>query len=175
LGGAVRLVGHNLGQSVMANNTIKDNDATKLVFDAGVKYYTGLKSFRFGMAIRNFSSNIKRELVDEQLPLTFTIGAAADILDFIAPNHAADNTLTVAFDFVHPNNYSERLNIGIEYTFWQFIALRAGYQTNHDLASWSAGIGVNTDIADNTVEFNYSYSNLDIFSGVNRFSVGFAF
>jgi hypothetical protein len=175
IGGTIKWVGQNLGQSIMANSVAKDNDASKLVFDAGVKFHTGFKSFRFGMAIRNFATNIKRELVEEQLPLTFTLGAAIDLLDVIDPDHGEQNSLSIAIDFLHPNNFSERLNLGLEYRFLHFIALRGGYQTNQDLASWSAGIGIYTDIANNRVEFNYSYSNFDIFSGVNRFSIGFAF
>ncbi len=174
LGGSIRLAGQNLGQTYMTDN-LKDNDATKLIFDAGVKYYTGLKSFRFGMTIRNFSSDLKREEIYEQLPMTFTLGAAMDILDLVYPEHDKDTNLLMAVDFVQPNNFSERFNFGLEYKFWQLIALRAGYQTNRDLASWSAGIGLDTDIGNNNIEFNYSYSNIDIFSGVNRFSVGFSF
>ncbi len=175
IGGNIKLVGQNLGQSIMSNNVVKDNDASKFVFDAGVKYHTGFRSFRFGMAIRNFATNIRRELVDEQLPLTFTLGAALDLMDFISSRKGSKNSLTVAIDFVHPNNYSERLNLGVEYRLWNMLALRGGYQNNRDLASWSAGLGIHTDIGNNNVEFNYSYSNYDIFTGVSRFSLGFSF
>lgn len=174
IGGNVRLVGQNLGQNMMVAG-MKDNNATKLVFDAGVKYYTGFKSFRFGMAIRNFSSNIKREEIDEQLPLTFTMGMAMDILDLIYAEHSKDNSLTLAVDFLHPNNYSERMNLGLEYQLFGKIALRGGYQTNHDLASWSIGAGLNTTIANNDIEFNYSYSNFEIFDAVTRLSIGIGF
>ncbi|HPG38909.1 MAG TPA: PorV/PorQ family protein [bacterium] len=174
IAGNMRLAGQNLGRSMVATG-MKDNNATKLVFDAGVKYYTGLKSFRFGMAIRNFSSNIKREEIEEQLPLLFTMGVAMNIMDVIDPAHAADNSLLLAVDFLHPNNYSERMNIGLEYKILGCIALRGGYQTNRDLASWSAGLGLNTTIGKNNIEFDYSYSAFDIFDEVNRFAIGIAF
>jgi hypothetical protein len=174
VGGNIRFVGQNLGQNMMAAG-MKDNNATKLVFDAGVKYYTGFKSFRFGMAIRNFSSNIKREEIDEQLPLTFTMGVAMDIFDLIYTAHSKDNSLTLAVDFLHPNNYSERMNLGLEYRIFNKIALRGGYQSNQDLASWSIGAGLNTAIGGNEIEFNYSYSNFEIFDAVTRFSIGIGF
>ena len=60
IGVNLKLAGQNLGQSLLSGG-LKDNNATKLVFDAGVKYNTGFKGFVFGMSIRNFSSNIKRE------------------------------------------------------------------------------------------------------------------
>lgn len=174
IGGTMRLAGQNLGRSMVAKGETS-NDATKLVFDAGVKYYTGLKSFRFGMAIRNFSSTIKREEIEEQLPILFTMGVAMDLLDVVVSDHSAGHSLMLAVDFLHPNNYSERMNFGLEYMLFGKIALRGGYQTNQDIASWSAGIGLNTIMGNHAVTADYSYSNFDIFSGVNRFSVGITF
>lgn len=179
IGGNIRIAGQNLGSNNFYTGSSYagsiNNDAAKLVFDAGVKYYTGYKSFRFGMAIRNFSSDIKREAIYEQLPLTFTLGAAIDLLDFINPEHSKKDALTFAVDFLHPNNYSERFNIGTEYKLLGIFALRAGYQTNRDVQSWSAGVGFNSTLANKDVEVNYSFSKIDIFNNVNRLSVGFAF
>ena len=174
IGGNIRIAGQNLGVNNFNNGASVKNDASKLVFDAGVIYYTDFKKFRFGMAIRNFSSNIIREAIYEQLPLTFTVGTAIDLLDFINPNHSQDDAFTLAVDFLHSNNYSERFNLGAEYKFLGMVALRAGYQTNRDLASWSAGIGLNKTIDGNEIEVNYSYSKMDIFKNVSRLSVGFS-
>ena len=175
IGGNVRLAGQNLGENMITGGTVTQNTAGKLVFDAGVKYYTGVKSFCFGMAIRNFSSNLKREEISEPLPILFAMGAAVDILELVAPEYSEKNRLLLAVDFLHPNNYTERLNVGLEYTVWNMLSLRGGYQTNHDIASWSAGIGTRSRIGTNDITFDYSYSDLDIFSNVNRFSVGIAF
>ena len=174
IGGSLRLVGQNLGQSQL-NSGLKNNNATKLAFDAGVKYLTDFHGFRFGMAIRNFSSNIKREEIDEQLPLLFTMGMAIDLLEVVAPTFSQNNSLNLTVDFLHPNNYSERINYGLEYILFDRFAIRGGYQTNQDLASWSTGIGVNYDIGKTNLRFDYSYSNFDLFDGVNRFSLGIAF
>jgi len=175
IGGTMKLVGQNLGSNTFSDGTTIKNNASKLAFDAGVKYYTGYKDFRFAMAIRNFASNIKREEISEQLPLTFTMGAAIGLMDFINPDITKDHEITLAVDFLHSNSYSERINYGVEYTYMNMISLRAGYQTNRDIMSWSAGVGFNTSVAGNNVEVNYSFSKMDIFSNVNRLSVGFAF
>lgn len=174
VGGTVKLAGQNLGESTLASG-VKKNNASKLVFDAGVKYVTGFKSFSFGMTIRNFASNIKREAVDEQLPLSFTLGGSMDLLDIFDPAHAKDSGLEFGVDFLHQNNYSERVNLGLEYRLLGALSLRGGYQTNRDLASWSAGIGFNTTVEDYAVELNYSYSKFSIFNNVNRFSLGLSF
>jgi hypothetical protein len=175
IGGNIKIATQNLGENITNGNEIKKNNAAKLVFDAGVKYYTGYRSFRFGMAIRNFSSNIKREEIEEQLPLTFTMGVAIDLLNAITGDPIKDNSFTLAVDFLHQNSYSERVNIGAEYQFMGMISLRAGYQTNRDLASWSLGIGVSQNIFDKFIRIDYSYSKFDLFNGVNRFGIGVQF
>jgi len=174
IGGDIRIVGQNLGQSQL-DSGLKNNNAVKMVFDAGVKYNTGFRSFRFGMSIRNFSSNVKREEIDEQLPLLFTMGVAIDLLDVVAPALSQSNSLNLAVDFLHPNNYSEQINYGLEFLLFEHFAIRCGYQTNRDLASWSAGVGLNYDVGKNNLRFDYSYSDFDLFSGVNRLSLGIAF
>ncbi len=127
------------------------------------------------MAIRNFSSSIKREEISEQLPILFTMGMAIDLFDFFSAIDSKDNSLTLAIDFLHPNNYSERVNFGLEYQLWERIALRGGYQTNQDLASWSVGAGLKQTIGSNLFEFDYSYSRIEIFDAVTRLSIGIAF
>jgi len=175
VGGNARYVGQNLGENTFNDGTFVKNNATKFVVDFGVKYYTNFNDFRLGMAIRNFSSDITREVYSEQLPLIFIVGGAIDLLDFMDSGHDKNTSLTLAADFVHPNNYSERINTGIEYKFLGILSLRGGYQTNRDVQSWSAGVGFNTTVGGTTWEINYSFSKMDIFSNVNRFSIQAAF
>ena len=172
IGGNVKLVGQNLGVSVLQTGTV-DNNASKLSFDAGVKYRTSFKGFTFGMSIRNFATNIKREIYDEQLPLIFAAGIAINLMDVVYPDH--ENPLFVAVDFLHQNNYSERVNLGAEYKFLDMIALRGGYQTNRDLASWSGGVGLSQTLFDYDLEVNYSYSRFEIFDSVSRLSLHVSF
>ena len=174
LGGTVRYTGQNLGESMLATG-LKENSASVLVFDVGVKYYTGFRSFRFGMAFRNFSAQVKHEQIEEQLPLTFTLGVAMDMFDLLDPGHSKESSMTLGVDFLHSNNYSERVNMGLEFITLGMIALRGGFQTNRDVASWSAGVGVFTSIEEYDIRFDYSYSQMQYFNGVNRFSLGFSF
>lgn len=172
IGGTVKLVGQNLGNSLLSTG-VKENNASKVAFDAGIKYLTGFRSFMFGMSIRNFASNIRREEIDEQLPLVFSLGAAMNVMDMFEMN--SNDPLYLAVDFLHQNNYSERVNLGLEYRFMDMLALRGGYQTNRDLASWTGGIGFFTSFADYDVEINYSYSAFEVFNNVNRFTLVFTF
>lgn len=173
VGGNVRFVNQNLGESLLAEG-LKKNDISKMAFDAGVKYYTYERNFWFGMSIRNFSSNIQREVITEQMPLQFTLGLAANVFQLFLPSLAENNNLLVSIDFQHPNNYTERTSLGLEYKIRNILAFRGGYYSNHDLASWSMGIGLQADLAGKPIQFDYSYSNMAVFDGVNRFSIAFS-
>ena len=170
MGGSVRFIGQNLGESLTKAGP-KKNKAQKLVFDFGLKYYTGFKSFCFGMSIRNFGTAVKYEEITAQLPLVFALGAAIDLMDFVDPDHSEGNTLVLASDFSHPNNYTERVNVGLEYNFMNLFSLRGGYQSNLDFGGFSAGFGLSSPPFSGTkVEFNYSFSKFKTFDNVNRFS-----
>lgn len=174
IGGTIKYVGQNLGQSIISSDT-KENSATKFVFDAGVKYKTGFKDFAFGMSIKNFATNLKREEIEEQLPLVFSLGASLNLMSLIDENIASENSLVLSTDFMHHNNYSERLNLGLEYKYMSMFALRGGYQTNRDLASWSGGVGFQTKLFSYDIELNYSYSIMEFFDNLNRISLIFSF
>lgn len=174
IGGTLRYTGQNLGESILSGGLTK-HTAAKLVFDVGVRYKTGFKSFQFGMALRNFSSQLRREQIDEQLPQTFSLGTSIDLYDFIDPSHGRETSLLLAVDYLHSNSYSERINIGTEYLFAGMFAVRGGYQTNRDIASWSAGVGFFTTLEEYDVRVDYAFSQMTYFDGVNRLSLGVAF
>ncbi|MDZ7261690.1 MAG: PorV/PorQ family protein [candidate division KSB1 bacterium] len=171
IGGNVRYVGQQLGESYLETGK-KKNSESQVAFDMGVKFYPGIKSFRFAMSIRNFGPSIKYEEITAHLPLTFAVGVAMDMMDLIVPGHSQENRLLVSAEFVHPNNYTERVNVGVEYKLMKMLALRGGYQSNTDLAGFSGGIGITPpSVGGAKLEFGYSYSVLEIFDGVNRFSL----
>ncbi len=174
IGANMRYVRQQLGQSTISTGSV-DNEAGKLAFDLGLKYYPGYKSFRFGMSIRNFATAVKYQEITAQLPLTFALGAAIDVLDVVAPDHSQDNVMTLAVEFSHPNNYTERVNVGLEYTLMQMLSVRCGYQSNLDFGGLSAGFGVCPSVAGKKVDISYSYSAFDVFDSVNRFSIKIAY
>jgi len=175
MGGTARYVGQQLGQAAGAFGT-EQFDATKVVFDFGVNYLTGFKSFRFGMSIRNFATAVKYQEISTQLPLTFAVGGAMDMMDILNPDQSEEHQLLLSVEFTHPNNYTERLNLGIEYTFMNLFAVRGGYNGNNDVLGFNAGFGVTPEISGKKVAINYSYSAIEnYFDDINRFSVGFSF
>ncbi|MEJ5350330.1 MAG: PorV/PorQ family protein [Melioribacteraceae bacterium] len=175
IGGTAKYVGQQLGQFVDAAGNVSDNNANKWVFDMGIKYFPGIESLRLGMSMRNFSTFVRYQSFSSPLPITFAVGLGMNIMDLINKNISQDHSILVSTEFLHPNNYTDRVNAGIEYTYMNMISLRAGYESNHDIFSWSGGLGITQSIGGIKFDINYSYSATEYFDGVNRFSLSVAF
>ena len=175
IGGTVKYVGQQLGEAVDANGSMSQFNANKWAFDAGVKYYPGIESLRLGMSMRNFSTFVQYQAFASPLPLAFAVGIGANVMDFINKDIAKDHSVLVSTEFIHPNNYTDRINAGLEYSFMDMFSLRFGYESNHDVLDWSAGAGVKQSIGGIVFDVNYSFSHTLYFDGVNRFALNVAF
>jgi hypothetical protein len=172
VGGQAKFAHESLGSNETPNGKI-DNSVSGVAFDIGTIFYPGFKSFRFGMSARNFSPQFKYEEDAFELPLTFRIGVAMDVLDFMGGSEK--NSFLVGIDALHPRDYSERLHIGGEYWYQNFIALRAGYKTNYDEEGISLGAGLRQKVGGMVLKIDYAYTDLGVFSNVNRFTIGASF
>ena len=173
VGGQIKYASQHLGESVLtAGGSSEENKVSGFAFDFGTIFYPGFESLRIGMSVNNFSSQFEYEEEPFQLPLTFRIGAAMDVLDLMGEH---SNPLLLAIDALHPRDYTERIHVGGEYWYNGFVALRAGYKFNYNEESFSLGAGVKHTVGGTSVKLDYSYSDLDIFDAVSRFSLGIAF
>jgi len=168
IGGNVKYALEHLGESMLEQNgATLQNKVSGLAYDFGTIFYPGFKSFRLGMSIRNFSSQFKYQEEAFQLPLTFKIGFAMDVMDFIGEHN---NPLTLSIDAIHPRSYTERINVGAEYILMNVLALRAGYRYNYDEEGFTGGLGFMHEIAGFNINIGYAYSDFGIFNSVNRIS-----
>ena len=171
VGGQVKFVSQSLGNTLMPDGAEKSNKTDGLAYDFGTIYYPGIKSFRFGMGVRNFSKNFKYEDDSFPLPLTFTMGVALDVMDFVG-SFGENHNLLVEVDAVHPIDYTERVNMGIEYGFKKIFFLRGGYKFNHDTEGLSLGVGFSLRLIGLMTKLSYSFNDAGSFSPVNRISIG---
>ena len=172
IGGQIKTNYQHLGSTVIDTlGGTRVNEVSGLAYDFGTIFYPGFKSFRFGMTIRNFSPEFKYEYEGFELPLTFTIGAAMDVLDLIEGDEH-ENSLLVSIDAIHPRDYGERINIGAEYTFMKMLSLRTGYKYNYDNEGFTAGLGFQKDIGGIMLNIGYAYAPLKYFDAVHRISIG---
>ena len=169
MGGKIQFAYEHLGSSLLSDSTEVKNEVSGLVFDFGTMFYPGSGSFRLGMTVSNFSTQFQYEQYPFQLPLTFRVSAAFDILDLFGGH--PDNSLVVDIEGIHPRDYTQRLHIGGEYWFRNMFAIRAGYKFNYDVENITAGFGINML----GLKFDYSYCNSEVFDRLDRFSLGYSF
>ncbi len=171
--------------------------ATGFALDIGTLYKINiLNEFRLGASISNFGTkmrldgrdvlkviqvggsqgnliNTKIELYEYDMPLFFRVGIAADVVK------EQDHLLTVALDAVHPNDNSEAINSGLEYSWNNIVFLRAGYKSlfeQNGEQGLTLGAGINYKIFDAVaLALDYAYEDFGILTNVHYLTVGVKF
>ena len=174
-------------------------NASAFALDVGLLYQSPIEGLTLGMAITNVGSQIKYEGEDNfiyysfdpnlngnsdkiyseikmdswDLPLLFKVGLAYQLIE------SEMNSFLISCDAVHPNDYSEYVNIGFEYGFKEVFFLRGGYKTLFKRDSeegLAGGVGVIYYITDFIpMRVDYSYSAFGILNDIHRFSVEIGF
>ncbi len=177
VGAQLRYASEHLGSSIVPTEEGSEeieNEVSGVSYEVGTIFYPGLfNSFRVGMSIKNFSPQFKYQEEAFQLPLTFVMGAAVDVFEVLGM--AGSNSLLLAFDALHPRDYTERIHLGAEFTFMDMVSLRSGYKFNYDEESFSVGGGIKLSLAGFALKVDYAYSDFGVFDSVNRFTIGASF
>ena len=103
------------------------------------------------------------------MPLSFNFGLSANLIE------AENQTFLVSASGMKPTGSVTTFQTGLEWNYAQTIYLRCGYRFYHDLASYSAGSGINTRISGVDLSIDYSVSAYDEFGHVNRFGISTRF
>ena len=176
VGGNVKFVKQDLGSSIIgfdSESTYKEKQYHQdvVAFDFGVICRTGFKSLNFGMCVRNFSREIKYEDESFQLPLIFKIGLSMNVLDIFERINKDHQSLFVTMDAIHPRDFPEQINVGVEYLLFKTMALRIGYSTPNDEHDISTGFGLRRSYKNYMLALDYAYTPFGIFNNVHRFSM----
>jgi hypothetical protein len=177
MGGQIKYVAQSLAKSqISLDGKTVDNEESGTTFEFGTTFYPGLtESFRFGISIKNFSQEFIYEQERVELPLTFNIGFAVDAFDVIGNLDQEIHSLMIAFDAIHPRDYTERIHLGTEYWFMNMVALRTGYKFNYDEEGFSFGVGAKVNVGGLDLKLDYAYTDFGVFDNVNRISFGASF
>jgi opacity protein-like surface antigen len=173
--------------------------ATALAVDLGVKYETPFKGVMLGMAITNFgekmhlmgnstlvlydadpnttgnNGRIPANLATDAwpLPLNFKVGIAYKALEM------ESHTLTVAVDASHPSDNFESVDVGGEYVFNDFFAVRGGYKSlflKDSEETFALGAGVRQYLIGNTqFKLDYAYQDFGRLGNTQKFTLGIVF
>ena len=139
-------------------------------FDVGTLYDVGTLGMKIGMAISNIGSQIKFIDREARIPAVFRVGTSATILQ------SADQKLIGTFDFSHPPDNAERLNVGAEYSFHKYAFLRGGYNINYDAEGIAGGAGFHFPVSvAGMADLDYAYTDMKDLGGAHRFSLTFTF
>jgi len=173
--------------------------ANAFAIDAGVKYTTPFEGIVIGMSISNFgdkmhmtgqsavvlydsdpansgtNGRIPAEISTNSwsLPLTFRVGLA------YRPRLGDRHQLTVAVDALHPSDDYESVNVGAEYSFDGFVAIRGGYKSiflKDTEESFTFGVGVRQQLLGN-ISFlaDYCYIRFGRLSYAQKITIGMGF
>jgi len=149
-----------------------------VMFDLGTYYRTGLGSTRFAVTVSNFGAELapdgevvllgnrkKSEWQSFAPPTIFRIGFAFE------PFENEENRLTTSIQLNHPNDNSENVSVGLEYSWNRMLFLRGGYKINVDEQNYSFGAGVNVPISMAEFTFDYAFANFERLGSAHRFSI----
>ena len=139
-------------------------------FDLGTLYDVGTLGMKIGMAIQNMGSQIKFIDREARIPSVFRVGTSATLFQ------SADQKLIGSFEFSHPPDNSERMNVGGEYSFHRYVFLRGGYNINYDSEGIAGGVGFHFPVSiAGKADLDYAYTDMKDLGGAHRFSLKFLF
>jgi len=117
--------------------------------------------------------NTNLELDKFDLPLLFRFGVSNDLL------RGEESRVTLAVDAIHPNDHTEYVNAGMEYSWEEIVFIRAGYNSLFEKDSekgLTAGFGLHYRIINLVkVGLDYAYQDFGRLTEVHYFSLGIKF
>jgi opacity protein-like surface antigen len=179
---------------------ILNSSAQGIAIDLGTHFVTQFHNVTLGAVISNFGTKMRmtgRDLLVQydidptrhgnnerinanletdsyDMPLMLRVGVSVDLLQRLEGQN-----LVVAVDAAHPSDNVEHVNVGCEYRFHQFLALRGGYRNLFSRDSeqgFTVGAGLRYGVAgDFAVKIDYAYESFGRLNNVQKFSVGITF
>lgn len=177
IGANIKLAHQDLGTGqvlVGGNLTNISNSKNAFAVDLGTYFNTGFRNTVLAMSVQNFSQELTYQRESFELPRNIRLGVLVDVLS-MAGNTPVPHHLNLAFDVTNPVDFDEQVLAGLEYTFQAAgspfgFSGRAGYKTNHDTESFSAGGGLRyLTEAGKGLKLDYAFKKFDsnFFSSVH--------
>ena len=183
VGAHVKYVGQDFGSHVVQRSetdelTSRDYALNTVAVDFGILYRTGFRSMVIAMSTRNFSQELSYVSDPFELPLSFQIGVAMDVLDLMG-SAASPHALNLKVDATRPRDFNEHFKFGAEYVFAPVetasLALRAGLGQDAEEEGISLGAGLGYDMGSFHAAIDYAYTDFGLFGSLNRFALQIGF
>jgi len=153
-----------------------DATQTALAFDFGTIYDTGFRGLTLSMSLRNFGREVIYERERFDLPITMSFGLSGDVLNLLQMQREGHGLL-LNVDYLHPRDWSERVNAGVEYAFNDMFFLRGGYKFNYSSEGLCVGAGLKLSLPMGLVRIDYAYKDTKdtLFDAVHVYSLCIGF
>ena len=162
------------GHVRFVQETLDTKKLSTVAVDFGTHFWTGFKSTRLTMTMKNLGGDRDVVFQRARLPLTFHLAGAMEVYGKL--NDPVSMTLAAEQTFY--TDYAARYHAGAELWYHNLLALRGGYKFKYDSEGWTAGVGLKYKVEGRTIKLDVSYaptaSPLDN-SHPLRMSVGAAF
>jgi hypothetical protein len=149
-----------------------------VMVDLGTYYWTGLGTSRFSAVVTNFGNQMSpsgslalnngesvTQFQEFSPPTVFRFGFAFE------PIMDETNVLTTSIQLNHPNDNSENIGVGAEYSLMKTFFLRGGYKFNVEEQSFSLGAGISATVSGINLNVDYGYAAFTNLGGVHRISM----
>ena len=154
----------------MIHTGLADLSQQTFSMDIGTLYDVGAAGMKIGMVIQNIGSQEKFIEREARIPSIFRVGTSATLMQ------GAEQKLVGSFEFSHPPDNSERVNVGAEYSFHKYLFLRGGYAFNYDSEGIAGGVGFHFPVSlAGMADLDYSYTDMLDLGASHRFSMRFEF
>ncbi|MFH1335966.1 MAG: PorV/PorQ family protein [Candidatus Zixiibacteriota bacterium] len=169
---------------------ISDLSSNALAFDFGTLYYTGFRTLRIAMSTRNFGTDtkfdgkelettfdednnpstapiiIRKKTQSQPLPLMFRLGVAYDF------EFNEQSKLMAVLDGYNTRDRGQQASLGLEYSWRDQLAVRAGYKMRTDEEGLALGAGYDFDIPRfGIIGINYAWADFGRLQNSHRFSL----
>lgn len=162
------------GHLQWVQETLDQDKATTLNISLGTLFYTGFRSSRIAMTLKNFGHNasVGTEYDQFLMPMVFHVTAAMEVYG----QKQDPNRLTLSVENVYAVDYDIRAHLGAELWLQDMFALRAGYKMNYDSDTFSLGAGLRYPLKGKPIKVDFAYTNMgDLLDPALRLSVGMGF
>ena len=184
--------GYSLETGKFIQQRLFNESAQTFAVDLGGVLHTGFKGLKIGLMMSNFGGKLKldgRDLIvssnntqakletqEWALPISFRIGLAMDIIGYGQGFILRESQrLTVVADGYNVNDAPETVSLGLEYSWNENFFLRGGYRINHDLESYSGGLGFQFPVQRTMIRADYSISDMADLGVIQRIGLGIGF
>ncbi|MBU3678635.1 MAG: PorV/PorQ family protein [Candidatus Kapabacteria bacterium] len=180
-------------------------NASSVAIDVGTRYATNFEGIVLGFSMNSLGSQTEYNGADAarsrdpisgintlpvemrmltspfDLPLSFRLGASTDLCKNVLFDSEVNergilkHSLVAAVDFETFSDVGEQYSFGAEYTWEEFVSVRAGYRMGSDQFGFAGGVGIRYVSEEFSGRIDYSLNPTTNLGLINRVSIAMRF